>query len=613
MPGEYSDSVNKWFNTGWGVGGAIAQGMEQRAKKRAGKLVSETQAIPAPGYKTSDQQDMNYDGAMGGIPADKGQLGGPSFTPEQMNVKYGTDLVAWRKRRQDALNEYAAYVPPEELTKLQDAYDAKTVKTMQNGITEAATMLEMGGDPNQIADMLTKAYAQHPSQTNGIASVVKDPATGKDTVVMSFFDNATGKVRATVPMNDPQKLLQMAAAINDPQWLAKNKLDERTMQVHEKNARTQLESVNNTNNNAIASNLTKLLTDNATYLSAMAKHSNDMGADEEKRVNALEKSVQSLVKDQPEMYEDNGSYHRQIAAATDFARYNNAPAAQGVQQLQKFDGLFMPRVTEILKADPKLWEQYKASGYMIPPDASAQALKDMVDKEILNIAKDGSGAIYMQDGKKQIRIPPLISGQDGASNLGYSYSLASNYVYGGNPSSGGLSQDQHDVIMKRIFELSGIKVPAGPGGAIPGGQAGQGGKLTPFDSNEQKNMIAAIDRIMATGAQGVDVRSSLGDLLDSARAAYGPEAADMLASYANAIGNAPSNVPTDPTLNRVAPNSTGIPAPGQPQLGPQTTPGMTDPALAQIQDAVKNSPKITKEDISRMLNSLKAEKKPRSR
>ena len=581
------EGARRWFETMYGAGKGVAEGIESRAKKRAGKELVKAQNEAIPTYQESaDALTSNYDGP--GMPVE--EFTAERFVGPQQNVKYGRDITAYRQRKNDALNEYAGYVEPDELIKIEEAYDTKNAKNYQRGMSKAAEMIAVKADPEAIAATLNNTYALNPTAITGMASVVGDE------VVMSFFDEASGKVRGTVPMNDANALRKMAAAYDDPKFAAEFGLKERRVKAAEedinikRNALTERESANKA---GFAAKILGLDATSQAAKAALDAKRAKRGDAANKRLDAIDKDITSFVDKNPMPPETNGSRVRQIAVASEFVGFNpRMTASQGVDARRKFDTLLMPKALAYMEAHPELKKQFEESGYELPAIAAAEAYDNLKRNKLIKVDKDNPSHHYFMDGKKQVLIPPLLSGEDGTTDYGYMYSIArdmggSSTVGAGGPSSGlvATANQYGEQYLggdpTRQAAPAAIPAPgpaqAPPAQAPPAQAPPPETGVKPFTEADKQNVISTLDLAIQ---QDTGDGAVLAAFMTRVEADYGRPVANQIAALVGPRIDAIKTGPNKPAA---------IPTNKKPGRGPSYAPEGTVPVPYSVVDELKGA------------------------
>lgn len=557
------EGARRWFETMYDAGKGVAEGIKTGKRLAAGQKAAAAQKAAIPVRGTIDQGEVGAPQAVGGNVQQQAQLDDQwapdsTYIPQanaELNLKYGHDLSAYIQRKQDNLDEYAGHVELEDMVKIEEAYDKKTAKQFQNGLLTTGQMIERGGDPQAIADSINNTYALKPTGNGSVATVTPEG------VVMSFFDESTGRTKATVPVNDAQALYKMAAAYDNPEYAATFGLKLKELGIAEKELglkRQKLKDDKLANQSVFAG---KVLTSSSTFNASAAKQRGTRTAAENKRLDRLEDDIRTMTKEEPMSPETNGSYYRQIATASDFGAYNPTfTAAQSIDALRKLDAHFMPRVHQYMEAHPELKPEFEKSGYEIP-QVVAQAAYDMLKRnKVIQVDEDNPNASYFRDGKRQIRIPPMVSGAEGYSDEAYGYTYGRAQGMGGSITDngvdptllgqanrfgveylGGTPDAASAVVRSGAIPTPGLQAPPAvvpPAVAPPVAEDG----VRPFDAKAQQEVMSTL--LLALRQQD---GAAMASFIMKVKSTYGQAAAQQVANEAEEmIGAIDATAPVPP-------------------------------------------------------------------
>jgi len=520
-----ADRMLKTFETGFGAGQAIGKRMWEGRKETALSEAEEAQTGIKPQYKAPTAGETGAPALPAGIPAQGqqgSQLGEQWMSDEQYTLtgrqEFGNDLLASRKRRQQTLTEAAKYLKPSEMESLEKRYNTKQKDDYRMGLSTAAAMLKANADPGALAEHLTNTWALNPTGTSGVASVIDGE------VVMSFFDENTGEVKGTVPMNDPDFLMKQAAAFDDPQWAKNFDITERKMTDAEE--RTDILMDNHMLNvekegNDVAykqyNTARQALADDQSARNSVATAWAKQDKKVKSRAEAVDKRVSSHMKDGQDQdgvpYNTFGNRMGFHATATGIGVMN--PGMMGAQPLvatQEILSIQQQVAEDIMQASggDERYEDWQR-GMPIPQELLTQsyqamlATKDNPNAPIRQeMGKDGkpTGQVYYQMGNEKVYLPPIVTGNgQPMSHIGMIYKATD---------GGGIYSEAEKANMRNVVN-QGVSGQA-PGGPAPaprtttvGGVSGGGVPAPPSSQSAQPapQQVGAPAAAAPAQAQGV--------------------------------------------------------------------------------------------------------------
>lgn len=557
-----SESARNWFTTMYGAGKGIAEGIEKANKKKAGKALTESQNAAIPTTQQSDKAlTTNYDGGTAGMSEQDFRTG----TGDQFNLKYGQDLEAYYKRKNDAMNEYAAYSSPEEMVSLEDTYNKSNRRKYQLGLQRAADMLEQEADPRAISQQLTSTYALNPTGVSGVAT----PSPDGHGVVMSFFDEVTGKTQATVPLTDPEKLRIMAAGVDDPTFAPQFNITKAKLKDQVKRTDIMQGELNNTVKKDKAGAATDLLQLDEKLMASVNTRMATMDKKLVDRGDANAKAVLAGMKEFPMPSEYNGEFTQYYANATGIMTENpNMDVGAALRATQLLDEGQRAMAVKIMEGNPGMWEgKYDPATGRVPPGAMAEAYKGMVSSGQIIKAKHKNGQVshVLLDGKNKILLPPVITGEGNASTrIGMMYQAYQSQ--GGSMLTDKERMSLKDVVMQYAGAgraETGAATPASASGGLTGipgpDSAPEDTDKKPFSDGDRAQVIGQIGKIIAAGDG-----ANMARLMMNVTKTFGPAVAQLMANEAERMMDAKEQGPAAPIAD--APTQAATALPGNPAV-----------------------------------------------
>lgn len=591
MAESKSQSARAWFETMYGAGKGVAEGLEAAAKKRAGAALTaaQNQAIPTP--DTPDQLTANYEGQGGGIAAQDFEAGN---VQPQINLKYGGDLEGFQRRKREALNEYAQYSTPEEMVLLEEKYLEKNKRDYQQGLQYAADLIDQEATPEVISQALTNAYALDPSGISGVAT----PSPGGG-VAMSFFDEVTGKVYATAPINDSKKLRLMAAGVDDPKYRLEFGLKEADLADQVKRTRLMDKELKDNIAKNKAGAAASMLELEAKNLQAVSTAIGSMNKKLVERGDKAYGQILSATKERPMPDAYNGDYAQYLANATGFMVENPGYSpGEALRMTEMINEKQLAVAYDIMNQNRDI--EFDPATQRVPPEVMAQAYQQMAlpggpIKKQTDTETGEVSHVYM-DGKNPIRLPSVITGE-GRPNTRIGLM---NNAYQAQAAMGlrTLSDAERKSLKQVVFDYAGAKVDEVTGEITGGGIVGIGGgaipekgtkgeqKETKMTPDDEKNILALADKIMAQGDSG---SKNMAKLLMNVQQSFGDTAAmNISAVIAQRMDQLEKQGGAPAPAAQAAPAAQGIPPSGP---GPAYAPAGTQPVdpLGGIKSAYRGA------------------------